>query len=264
MQVQLPSNLFEAINYIGIGIISILYGFIGAGRDGLMYDMRVLRGIHRTRWNVMVYIFSVYSILLSVSQWSISVDCSDHVTFTNETHTGVINNTCSNLVYGSMWLWIALLVLDAIYIITLISQRDYRSKATLKEQIEVRRTQRKQFVLSLVVLCMRLVVHVVRFALMVTAVPLVAATFINAFLIVWVVINVVIHVRAISIYTFTINDWESRDIVDTSSSKYQPNQRQYIPPESDDDDDDDEEEDVKHDTKPILPIKTSRPQQRIR
>ena len=228
MQVQLSSDLFAALNYIAIGLLSIFYGFFATGRDGLMYDMRLVRGPHRVRWNITFYTFTIYSILLSLSQWSVSRDCSDEVFMQNKTNFIHISNECNGLITTSMWLWIVMLVLDAFYIITLLSHRDYRSERLLKERIKIRRIQKTQLSVSLALLCVRILIVISRFGVMVSADPLSAATFLNVFIIVFLGCNLYAHSRAISLYTSHINDLETKNIVDTEDVNGRKPQKKVI------------------------------------
>jgi hypothetical protein len=219
MQIQIPSELFEVLNYIAIGLISIACGFIAAGRDGLLYDIRVERGLHRVSWTVLFYSFSIYSILLSISQWNIGIDCGQEVTITNQTTSSVLVDGCGNLIVISMWLWIALLFLDSIYITVTISQRDFRKESSLKDQNNTKRSQRKQFFIAFIILIIRAAIHAIRFVIMVIAVPLSAATFINVFLCLCILFNVIIHGRALSLYNHIIQVMDSKNVIDVSAKQ---------------------------------------------
>jgi cellulose synthase/poly-beta-1,6-N-acetylglucosamine synthase-like glycosyltransferase len=255
MQVQLPSELLIALNYIAIGLLSIFYGFFATGRDGLMYDLRIVRGLHRVRWNVTFYAFTVYSILLSLSQWSISSDCSENVHINNHTNVLTISNGCSNTVSASMWLWVVILILDALYIITLLSHRDYRSERLIKERIKIRRIQKSQMVFSLCILCVRIILLVIRFGFMVAAVPLSAATFLNVTIIVFLGCNLYAHARSISIYSYHINDLETKNITDTSEVKTKSSSQRLLLESSDEEGE--SSDDVAMDKKPLMTKSTS-------
>lgn len=247
--VQASSELLSALNYIAIGLISIFYGFFATGRDGLMYDLRLVRGLHRIRWNITFYTFTCYSILLALSQWSIDSDCSEIVHLKNQTNTDIIlSNTCNGFIISSMWLWIVILFLDAIYIITLLSHRDYRSERLMKERIKIRKIQRTQMGVSLIILCIRIVILLVRFGIMIFAIPLSAATFLNVVIIVFLFCNLYAHGRAMSIYAHHIRDLESKNIEDTGENKLKMSTPRHILESSDEEDEESAEESTDRNT----------------
>lgn len=212
--ITIETSITSVYIYIVIGIASIIFGFLGSGRDGLMFDTRVVRGLHRLPWPIMMFFFGVYSILLSVSQWSINENNSYCHMNINQFD---INNKCSGDLNAVNILWYIILITESLYITTFLYQQDFRSAITNKDRLMLRSVQKKQFIISLVINFISIALHIPRFASIVylrNAVSI--ALSITVFL--FISIRTIVHIKAILLTAYAIRKFSNPDINDLTSS----------------------------------------------
>lgn len=228
------TSIIYAFNYIIIGITSIIFGFVASGRDGLMFDTRVVRGVHRLEWPVLIHIFGIYSIILSISQWSLNKDnenCSISIDNISTTEIS-IKNQCSNVLYATNVLWIVILIIDSLYITTFLIQRDFRTGETNQDRLEIRSMQRRQFIISFIIGIIRICVHVSRFFLILFLSNIISIILTSIQIFLFGGFIMFIHIRLLLLTTYDIRKYSNLDINDitpTTNNLKQSKKRIQLP-----------------------------------
>lgn len=256
------TSIIYAFNYIVIGIVSILFGFIASGRDGLMFELRVARGFHRVTYYNTLYICSIYSIILSLSQWNLNKDNDNCILeITNSSHAITITNKCSDHLYATNVLWIVILIVDAIYITTFLAQKDFRSAQTNKDRVAVRTAQKTQFIYSLIINIVRIILHIARFVL-ISYLSNTVSIILSSILFLIIIFKTIFHIRTISITSYSIDTFSTKldinDLTLPSDNNSHPKKTQSLPmlgPSSSSSDDDIESQPARSQTISILKTK---------
>lgn len=241
------------LEYIAIGLLSPITAFISSARDGLMYDVRVVRGVHRLKINYMIISFFIYSIILSSTQYLINSSLCQTYTemnvqqyFNNQSQKIYLSEKCQHFVPGINYLWLLIMFFDFIYIYFLIVHIDYTSSVRLVDKINSRLNQRRRFIFSFLILILRLIAHLIRCILIGTTgqiMPILMSTF----LVIMILFNVFIHFRAIFIYNFSINFLKSKHLTDDNEDDLLNNLR-----DTNDEDEDDSSDDEKTEKKNLI------------
>lgn len=237
--VNIQTSTINALNYIAIGILSIIFGFVASGRDGLMYDTRIVRGFHRVEWPVLIHIFGIYSIILSLSQWSIDNDnryCNMSYDNTSSVKT-LIKDNCSAIVDSTDVLWIIILILDSLYITSFLWQRDFRTAETNKERINVRLIQKHQFRISFIFNILRIAIHLSRCVIIIIISNITSIVLSGIALLIALFMSFV-HIRVLNLIEYNIHTYTKLDINDLTESDNKNHKQLPGPITSSDDDHD--------------------------
>ena len=207
--------------FINTGILFVLFGFSLGAKDVLMFDVRVVRGIHRLPGFILIAIFSIISILFSLSQYllfSNSSNCSIQLvnnTIHNDQQQNTINFNCSYNYKVTEYIWYTCLFMLSVYIFLLLSHRDYRSAIKLKDKLFVRNYQKKQFIFAFLFGFIILILLIVRFGFVIILHNAYALS-ISIIVIICFFFVLFFNFRAFSLTNYFINTYTKNDINDIS------------------------------------------------
>jgi len=263
-------------SFFSSSLITIIIGFLAAGRNGFMFDTRTIRGFHRVPYYVNVFFFCLYSIFLSIPQWIVNADtgnCSENLQFYNDTNIVKIHFSCNNNVKALNALYFVIILIDPIYIFFFFNIIDFRSATSLFDSIKIRKRQIVNVVISLVILIIKIGIVIPRLVLIFMSTS-VSAIVISVFNLLLIILNLFVHIRTLMLYRDWMIQYSSMRIVDISKNQ----SKRLINTDSDDDhdiqtqrsdvtDDDHDQTQSSDDDHDIakIPImkKSNRPKQRI-
>lgn len=252
-----PAEQARFYSFFVASLVTICLGFIAAGRDGLMFDTRVVRGLHRLPRYGFVIFFFLYSVFLSIPQWILNSDdrlCTESIHFFNETGKVIFATSCSGYLDAINILFLIIILLDPFYIFCFLNQADYRAAEMLTDKIKIRRQQRIRFGFGLLFLIIKIGLVVPRFILILFT-ENVGAIILSGMNLSLVAINLFVHCRVLMMYSHIIKIHSTLPITDitnpslskkrnTSSDDDHHNSEKYQNGSDDDHDllDDDDEE----------------------
>lgn len=272
-----PSEQAKFYAFFVSSLATICFGFIAAGRDGLLFDTRVIRGLHRLSRYGFALFFFLYSIFLSISQWIINSDnqlCFESFHFDNETHQVIVATDCKQILKSINILYLIIILIDPLYLFFFLYQPDYRSPETFADKLKVRLQQRRGFVFSFLLLFAKLGLLIARFVMILVS-GNVGAIILSAMNLMLIVFNFFVHIRCLMLYSHVIKVHTALPVADTTNPvsfkrrNTSSDDDHHIPQKVDDDhdsltDDDDDDGDTSQASLLRSQPNKSRPPQKIK
>ena len=214
-----PSEQARFYAFFVSSLVTICVGFNAAGRDGLMFDTRVVRGLHRLPRYGLALFFFLYSIFLSIPQWIMNSDenmCSESFHFNNETNKLIIATECAHVLKTINILYLVVILIDPFYIFFFLCQPDYRSAEQWVDKIKIRTHQQRRFIVSFILLFIKVSIITPRFILILIS-GNVGAIILSAMNLTLLTFNFFVHIRCLMLYSHVFKINSSLAIVDMTA-----------------------------------------------